>query len=98
MQLGQVVEQALETRAHELMLGVYEPLRPLSVSSRAGKVIGDDMLLNVAFLVERAREDDFNQAVERLSARYEGLLSLKYTGPWPPYSFVTLRLELEQTD
>jgi len=98
MQLGQLVEQALETRAHELMLAVYEPLRPLSVSSRAGKLIGDDMLLNVTFLVDRAREDDFNQAVERRTTRYQGLLSFKYTGPWPPYSFVNLRLELEHTD
>ena len=98
VQLGQLVEQALETRANELMWGVYEPLRPLSVSSRAGKLIGDDMLLNVAFLVDRAREDEFNHAVQRLAARYEHLLSFKYTGPWPPYSFVHLRLELEHTD
>ncbi|MND04039.1 Gas vesicle synthesis protein GvpL/GvpF [compost metagenome] len=45
-------------------------------------------------LVERARADEFNQAVERLSARYQEILSFKYTGPWPPYSFVKLRLEL----
>lgn len=97
VQLGQLVEQALETRAHELMTGVYEPLQPLSVASRAGKLIGDDMLLNVAFLVDRAREDEFNHAVQRLTAQYEDLLSFKYTGPWPPYSFVHLRLELEHT-
>jgi hypothetical protein len=98
VQLGQLVEQALETRAHELMWGVYEPLRSLSVSSRAHTLIGDDMLLNLAFLVDRAREDEFNQAVHRLTTRYEDLLSFKYTGPWPPYSFLNLRLELEHTD
>jgi hypothetical protein len=80
------------------MWGVYESLRPLSVASRAGKLVGDNMILNVAFLVERAREDEFNSAVQRLTARYGELLSFKYTGPWPPYSFVRLRLELRETD
>jgi hypothetical protein len=98
VRLGQLVEEALEARAKELMWGVYESLRPLSVASRAGKLVGDNMILNVAFLVERACEDEFNSAVQRLTARYEELLSFKYTGPWPPYSFVRLRLELRETD
>jgi Gas vesicle synthesis protein GvpL/GvpF len=98
VQLGRLVEEALEARARDLLWGVYESLRPLSVASRGGKLVGDNMILNVAFLVERAREDEFNQAVEGLTARYDGLLSFKYTGPWPPYSFVRLRLEVEETD
>jgi len=93
MQLGQLVDEALAARAKELTRGVYESLRPLSVASRPGKLVGDNMILNVAFLVERGREDEFNETVERLTARYEELLSFKYTGPWPPYSFVKLHLE-----
>ncbi len=94
-QLGRVVEEAMEERANALTWSVYEPLRPLSVASRNAKLIGDDVILNVAFLVERVREDEFDQAVERLASRHEGLLSFKYTGPWPPYSFVNIRLDLE---
>ena len=97
VQLGRLVEEALEASASELMWGVSESLRPLSVASRAGKLVGDNMILNVAFLVERTREDEFNHAVEKLAARYDGVLSFKYTGPWPPYSFVRLRLALEET-
>jgi hypothetical protein len=95
VQLGRLVEETLDARAKDLMSGVHESLRPLSVASRGGKLVGDNMILNVAFLVERAREDEFNHAVEGLTARYDGLLSFKYTGPWPPYSFVRLRLEVE---
>ena len=79
-------------------MGRLRILRPLSVASRAGKLVGDNMILNVAFLVERAHEDEFNQAVQRLTARYRELLWFKYTGPWPRYSFVKLRLELKETD
>jgi len=98
VQLGRLVEETLEARARDLMWDVYESLRSLSVASRSGKLVGDNMILNMAFLVERACEDEFNHAVEGLSARYDGLLSFKYTGPWPPYSFVRLRLELKETD
>lgn len=96
LQLGRVVEEAMEERANALMWSVYEPLRPLSVASRNAKLIGDDMILNMAFLVERVREDEFDQAVGRLAHRHDGLLSFKYTGPWPPYSFVNIRLDLER--
>jgi hypothetical protein len=98
VQLGRLVEETLEARARDLMWDVYESLRSLSVASRSGKLVGDNMILNMAFLVERAREDEFNHAVEGLTARYDGMLSFKYTGPWPPYSFVRLRLELKETD
>jgi hypothetical protein len=97
VQLGRLVEGALEERANELMWSVYEPLRPLSVASRMGRLIGDNMILNVAFLVERSQEEEFDQAVMRLTARYESILSFKYTGPWPPYSFVKIRVKLERT-
>jgi hypothetical protein len=97
VELGRLVERALGARARELMWGVYESLRPLSVASRAGKLVGDNMILNVAFLVERTREDEFNQAVGGLTGRYAGMLGFRYTGPWPPYSFVKLRLELRET-
>lgn len=95
LELGRVVEEAMEERANALMWSVYEPLRPLSVASRNAKLVGDDVILNVAFLVERVREDEFDQAVGRLASRHEDLLSFKYTGPWAPYSFVNVRLDLD---
>lgn len=98
LQLGRLVEDAMEERANALMWSVYEPLRPLSVASRTAKPIVDDVILNAAFLVERVREDEFDQAVGRMTRRHEGLLSFKYTGPWPPYSFVNMRLELDRSE
>jgi hypothetical protein len=98
MQLGRLIEAALEERASGLVNEVYERLRPLSVASRSSKLIGDNMILNVAFLVERTREADFDAAVQELSQRHHDLLSFKYTGPWPPYNFVNIKLKLERAD
>ena len=33
----------------------------------------------------------------KLRQRFEGKLSFRYTGPWPPYNFVTIRLQLERS-
>lgn len=92
--LGQIVEEAIESRAVELTESVYEPLRALSVGSRRRNLIGDDMILNWAFLVERAQEEEFDRTVGLIRSRYDGLLTFLYTGPWLPYSFVRMRVKL----
>jgi hypothetical protein len=52
--------------------------------------------MNAAFLIERDREAEFDQKVKEIASKYEGKLSFKYTGPWPPYNFVHIRLKLER--
>ena len=54
------------------------------------------MIMNAAFLIERDREVEFDQKVKEIASKYEGKLSFKYTGPWPPYNFVHIRLKLER--
>jgi hypothetical protein len=96
MQLGRLVETALTDQADAYIREVYSILRDTAVASRANKPIGDKMIMNAAFLIEREREAEFDQKVKEIAAKYEGKLSFKYTGPWPPYNFVHIRLKLER--
>ena len=96
MQLGRLVEQALSEQSDAYVREVYAALRDTAVASRANKPIGDRMIMNAAFLVERERETEFDRKVKEIAAKYEGKLSFKYTGPWPPYNFVHIRLKLER--
>jgi hypothetical protein len=96
MQLGRLVEQALTTRSDDFVAEVYDHLRDTAVASRAGKPIGDKMILNAAFLVEREKAEEFDARVQDIAKKYEGRLSFRYTGPWPPYNFVNIRLKLER--
>lgn len=98
MQLGRLVESALENAANEYVMDMHESLKPVAVASRSNKPIGDRMIMNAAYLVERSREADFDEAVKALSRKYEDVLSFKYTGPWPPYNFVNIKLRLERAD
>lgn len=96
VQIGRLLEVALEERANELLSQIYSTLRPLAVASQSNKLIGDSMILNGAFLVERTRIGEFDDAVRRLSEHHRDMLSFKYTGPWPPYNFVNVKLKLER--
>jgi hypothetical protein len=95
MQYGRLVDSLLQERSEKLMAEIFDTLGTVSVASRTNKPIGDKMILNAAFLVARDRETDFDAKVKEVDARYENLI-LKYTGPWPPYNFVNIRLKLER--
>jgi gas vesicle protein GvpL/GvpF len=97
MQLGRLVEQALNQKSDMYVRDIYEYLRDAAIASRSNKPIGDKMIMNAAFLVERDRADIFDQKVQEIAQRYEGKLSFRYTGPWPPWNFVTIRLQLERS-
>ena len=97
MQLGRLVEQALADKSDAYVREIYDHLRDAAIASRSNKVIGDKMIMNAAFLVARDKQDQFDQRVHEIGKRYEGKLSFKYTGPWPPYNFVTIRLQLERS-
>ncbi len=95
MQLGRMIEKALTERSGEYLREIYEGLRTICVASRDNKPIGDKMIMNAAFLIEREREAEFDAAVNRIAKKFGDRLNFKYTGPWPPYNFVNIRLKLE---
>jgi hypothetical protein len=95
MQLGRMIDKALAERSIGYVREIYEALRGVCVASRDNQPIGDKMIMNAAFLVERQREPQFDSAVNKIARKYAQRLKFKYTGPWPPYNFVNIRLKLE---
>jgi hypothetical protein len=49
-------------------------------------------------LIRREEEGQFDQALERLSALFEGRLRFRRVGPLPPYSFATVEVESLDAD
>jgi len=97
VQLGRLVERALSDKGNAYVRDIYDELRDVAIASRENKVIGDKMIMNAAFLVSRDQSEAFDKRVLAVAQRYEGKLSFRYTGPWPPYNFVTIRLQLERS-
>jgi hypothetical protein len=95
MQYGRLVDAALQARSERYVAGILNELRDVSVASRINKPIGDKMIMNAAFLISRDREAAFDAKVKGIAGRFDKL-TFKYTGPWPPYNFVNIRLKLER--
>jgi hypothetical protein len=95
MQYGRLIDAALQARSERYVAEIFHGLRDVSVASRSNKPIGDRMIMNAAFLVARETEHAFDARVKDIGQRYDKL-TFKYTGPWPPYNFVNIRLKLER--
>jgi hypothetical protein len=95
MQYGRAIDAALQSRSERYGSEILDRLRDVAVASRINKPIGDKMIMNAAFLVSRDQETAFDSRVKSIAAEHDKL-TFKYTGPWPPYNFVNIRLKLER--
>lgn len=95
MQYGRAIDAALQSRSERYGSEILDRLRDVAVASRINKPIGDKMIMNAAFLVSRDQESAFDGRVKSIAAEHDKL-TFKYTGPWPPYNFVNIRLKLER--
>jgi hypothetical protein len=93
LQVGGAFEATL-TRERErltrMVLGAFDTVArdSVSVPPRSEKVI-----CQASLLVDQSRAAEFQQALERAAALFDANFALEYSGPWPPYSFVRLRLQ-----
>jgi hypothetical protein len=90
IKLGEMIEAAMNNKRDDDAEKILSALRPLVFKTRANKVITDKMVLNAAFLVERANEPAFDKVVEQLDAEMGKRIMFKYVGPVPPYNFVNI--------
>jgi len=90
LRLGEMIAQALEAKRAadaELILGQLEPL---ALEVDAGEPVHERMVVNAAFLVERDRLDEFDQAARDVNERLGDRMTFRYVGALPPPSFVTM--------
>jgi hypothetical protein len=90
VRLGEMVEAVLTERRLADADAIMARLEPVAVGTRRNDIYGDMMILNAAFLVEKARETEFDAAIQALDAEMNNLMTFKYVGPLPPFNFVDL--------
>lgn len=88
MELGQAVADALEDLKEDDRNLILDRLAGLARAVSSNDVSGIHEVANVAFLVERAGRESFDEAVGALGRALDDRLRLRYVGPQPPYSFL----------
>lgn len=91
---GEAAAEALAARAARISRTIHDSLKTCAVSSRLNAPLGEKMILNAAYLVEKAREAEFDQRVNEVAAEVGDRFDFRYTGPWPPYNFVDIKLKI----
>lgn len=94
--VGHLVQEAVTQKNKGMARLVMEALSPLAVTTRENNTLGDAMVLNAAFLVEKQKVTAFDQAIESLDAKYGNDLQFKYIGPVPPFNFVEIVIKWEE--
>ena len=89
IEIGKMVADALEWKKREAGDKILKALTSLAVETRAGKLLGEKMILNAAFLVDKEREAEFDEKVSCLAQQPIGRYLFQYVGPAPPFNFVT---------
>ncbi len=94
LELGAFFDKRLKHERERLSARMIEALRPVSCEVRENPPSDEKMVLNAAFLIERAGEKQFEEALYRAAALFDSHFALDYSGPWPPYNFVRLNLDV----
>jgi hypothetical protein len=98
MQAGRRFEAVLNehrSRAADLLTAAIEPL---DADLRPGPLRTERDLANLAVLIRRDRLDQFEQAIHAVADAFDDRHALDFSGPWPAFSFVDVKLSLEDPD
>jgi hypothetical protein len=91
--LGELTDAAINRKREQQAERIVETLKPLVVDIRLNNIFSDMMILNAAFLVDKAQEPALGAKVEALGESQGGRQTYNYIGPLPPYNFVNIRVQ-----
>ena len=91
--VGVLVKQLLDATREAYASKIRQALSDLACDTELNVVVNDQVVANIAFLLPRSRQAEFDKRVEALDHEFGGQLLFKIVGPLPPYSFSTIEVE-----
>ncbi|WP_059173161.1 GvpL/GvpF family gas vesicle protein [Bacillus sp. FJAT-27445] len=95
IQLGGMAQNLIKSLQKEIEMEVFQPLTELAEASKTNNPISEKMLLNASFLIDRDKEQIFDEQVNAVNEKWKDKVEFNYSGPWPAYNFVNIRLTVE---
>jgi hypothetical protein len=92
IRLGKMVKVSMDRRRDSCRKRMVEFLKPVAVDVQPNALVSDEMVMNVAFLVERANQEEFDSRVRQLNELFHDQINFRIIGPLPPYSFATVEV------
>jgi hypothetical protein len=92
--LGRRFEQLLEEDRAAHTKSVREVLEKVCFEIRKNEPRDETEVTNLACLLGRDGQDAFEEAVLKAAKLFDDNYAFDYNGPWPPYNFVDVELQL----
>ncbi|UOQ46547.1 GvpL/GvpF family gas vesicle protein [Halobacillus salinarum] len=96
IKLGEMAQNFFISLQKDLEKAIHLPLTDLAESAKANEPIGEKMLINGSYLIDRDKESQFDEKVNELHEEWKDRVDFKYTGPWPAYNFINIQLKVEE--
>ncbi|MDM5336541.1 GvpL/GvpF family gas vesicle protein [Fictibacillus enclensis] len=95
IQMGERAQLFILQLQEQVEKEIYLPLLGLTAAGKQNDTIPGKVFLNAAFLIDRNSEAEFDERVNEIYEVWKDKVDFKYTGPWPAYNFVNIRLRIE---
>ncbi len=92
VEVGELIDEKIKEEKEELRDSILEHLTPVSQEWVENDLFDERMAANLAFLLDRKSQENFDSAMQDLGKDHPGYLTFKYNGPWPPFNFVEMEL------
>jgi hypothetical protein len=93
MRIGFMLKNELDKKRDNYACQIQEALKTVSTNFKAHELMDDKMVVNIAFLINKDKREDFDKKVEELNVKFDEKLNFRCVGPLPAYSFFTIEIK-----
>ena len=93
MRIGFMLKNELDKKRDNYACQIQEALKTVSTDFKAHELMDDKMVVNIAFLIDKDKREDFDKKVEELNVKFDEKLNFRCVGPLPAYSFFTIEIK-----
>ena len=92
IKVGKMVYESLGRRRENYQEEILGALTTFALDLQKNVLMDDKMVMNVAFLISKDRQEEFDDKVREVDERLGGALNFRVIGPLPAYSFSTIEV------
>ena len=96
--LGQMVKASMDRHRDSYRERMIDILKTMAVDVQRNALVSDQMVMNVAFLIEKSNQEQFDKSVRLLNDLFRDEVNFRIVGPLPPYSFAMVEVTKPSPD
>ena len=94
LELGKLFESLLRQCRERHTQQVIDTLSPYCAEIRTVDPGAEQMIMKLVCLVPKDKQDRFEEGIQEAARNFDNHYCFKYNGPWAPFDFVDVKLDL----